>query len=182
MNFIRDSAITSFKLHMRYTYEISKVSRLDKWLAFIAEMKVKEIGLCVNRTVINNIGFHYYSLPKTLAVNAKYLTILKLSFVELDSSSSFSFPSLKTLSLARVRLGDNVVEKILMGSSSLESLDLHLCCLASDPQLRINIQHSLSLKFLYINLTKDLVELIELINLESLILVDVSFHKLMQGN
>ncbi|XP_060968528.1 putative F-box/FBD/LRR-repeat protein At1g78760 [Cannabis sativa] len=173
MNFIGDSAITSFKLHMDYSYERSKVSHLDRWLAFIAEKKVKEIDLHVNKTKIN-----YYSLPKTLAVNSSYLTILKLTSVELDSSYSFSFPSLKTLSLAFVRLGDNVVEKILMGSSSLERLQLHFCYLSSDPQLRINIQHSLSLKFLDIILHKDLVEQIELINLESLFLTGVSFEKI----
>ncbi|KAM6570498.1 hypothetical protein CsatB_018483 [Cannabis sativa] len=184
MNFIRDSAITSFRLHIHYLehrkrgMNLSKVSHLDKWLAFIAEMNVKEIDLCVNRTVINNIGFHYYSLPKTLAVNSSHLTILNLTSVELDSSYSFSFPSLKTLSLTYVRLGDNVVEKILMGSSSLERLRLHFCYLSSDPQLRIKIQHNLSLKFLDIILRKDLVEQIDLINLESLFLTGVSFEKI----
>ncbi|KAM6594859.1 hypothetical protein CsatA_002562 [Cannabis sativa] len=179
MYFLPDSAITSFKLRIDYTYERSNACHLDKWLALIAEMKVKEIHLWVNKSKNNSADVHYYSLPKTLVVSARYLTILNLNSVELDSRYSFSFPSLKTLSLAYVRLVDNdVVDKLLMGSSSLESLQLLFCCLSNDPQLRINIQHSSSLKFLDITLTKDLVEQIQLINLESLLLKGVSFDKI----
>ncbi|XP_030493546.2 putative F-box/LRR-repeat protein At4g15060 [Cannabis sativa] len=179
MYFIPHSPITSFKLQMNYSYKSIYAGHLDKWLAFIVEKKVKEIDLCVNSTITINGDIHYYPLPKTLAVNSRYLTILNLDSVELDSRYLFSFPSLKTLSLAYVRLGDNgVVDNLLMGSPSLERLQLHFFCLSSDPQLSINIQHSLSLKFLEIILSKDLVERIELINLESLILVGVSFHKI----
>ncbi|XP_060967107.1 putative F-box protein At1g49610 [Cannabis sativa] len=177
--FILDSAITSFKLHMTNSYQRRMARDLDKWLAFIVEKKVKEINLRVNKQRSYRGDIHYYSLPKTLAVNARYLTTLILNSVELDSRYSFSFPSLKTLTLACVRLvGNDAVDKLLMGSPSLEKLQLHFCCFSTDTQFRISIQHSLSLKFLDIKLTKDLVERIALINLESLYLASVSFDKI----
>ncbi|XP_060967109.1 F-box/FBD/LRR-repeat protein At5g53840-like isoform X2 [Cannabis sativa] len=178
MKFIPDSAITSFKLHIN-CYQRSKSRDLDKWLAFIVNKKVKEINLRVNKKKTYRGDIHYYSLPKTLAVKARYLTKLKLNSVELDSRYSFSFPSLKTLKLACVRLADNdVVDKLLMGSPSLEKLQLRFYCQSSDPQLRINLQHSLSLKSLRITLSVDLVEKINVINLEFLSLMCVDFAKI----
>ncbi|KAM6570514.1 hypothetical protein CsatB_018499 [Cannabis sativa] len=135
MYFIPDSAITSFKLRIAYSYRLSEVCHLDKWLSFVAENKVKEMDIFVKRLRNNN--------------------------VELDSRYSFSFPSLKTLSLSYVGLVDNdVIDKLLLGFPSLEKLQLHKCCLSSHlrDELHINIQHSLSLKVLDIILTNDLVE------------------------
>ncbi|XP_062118272.1 F-box/FBD/LRR-repeat protein At5g56420-like [Humulus lupulus] len=89
MFFIPDSAITSFKIHVFYSGRI-EAGRLDKWLAFAVENKVKEISITFG-------GKRYYCLPKTVLVNAIYLTILELSKVKLDSRCSFNFPLLKSL-------------------------------------------------------------------------------------
>ncbi|KAM6594864.1 hypothetical protein CsatA_002567 [Cannabis sativa] len=142
MYFIPDSAITSFKLRIAYSYRLSEVCHLDKWLGFVAENKVKEIDIFVKSQLMI---FDY----------------IEFDLVELDSRYSFSFPSLKTLSLSYVGLVDNdVIDKLLLGFPSLEKLQLHKCCLSSRlrDELHINIQHSLSLKVLDIILTNDLVE------------------------
>ncbi|KAM6594865.1 hypothetical protein CsatA_002568 [Cannabis sativa] len=181
MYFVPDSAITSFKLCMDYSYERINEPHLNKWLALIVVMKVKELDLYLKKGKNYHGDMYYYPLPKTLIVHARYLTILKLNSVELDSHYSFSFPSLKTLSLSYVRLVVNdVLDKLLMGSPSLEKLQLYNCCLSNDhhDQLLINIQHSLSLKFLKISLIKDLVEQIKVVSLESLYLLGVSFDKI----
>ncbi|XP_062118273.1 F-box/LRR-repeat protein At3g26922-like [Humulus lupulus] len=175
---IQDSLTTSFRLEMD-CYKRSEADRLDNWLDFVVENKVKKINLRLNgRKRRNNGSIYFYCLPRTLIFNARHLGILKLFAVELDSRHSFSFPSLRSLSLSHVRLADDdVVDKLLLGSPSLEKLRLYYCCLSSDHQLHIHIQ-SLSLKFLKIKLTKDMVEQIKVINLESLKLKGVSFKKI----
>ncbi|XP_062115759.1 F-box/FBD/LRR-repeat protein At1g51370-like isoform X2 [Humulus lupulus] len=175
MHFIPDSVISSLKFEMDY-YRRSKVRRLDKWLAFAVENKVKKISLCLWEDYDdhdNELGF--YCLPKTV-VNARYLTTLELTRVELGSRYSFSFPSLKLLLLTFVQLEDfDVVDKLLLGSPSLEKFGLIFCNLLTDHQIQI---HSSSLKFLNINHIGVVVERIEAINLESLELYSVSFDRI----
>ncbi|KAM6594863.1 hypothetical protein CsatA_002566 [Cannabis sativa] len=106
---------------------------------------------------------------------------IEFDLVELDSRYSFSFPSLKTLSISYVGLVDNdVIDKLLLGFPSLDKLQLCKCCLSSHlrDELHINIQHSLSLKVSDIILTNILVEKIGVINLVSLMLIGVSFDKI----
>ncbi|XP_062118275.1 F-box/FBD/LRR-repeat protein At1g16930-like [Humulus lupulus] len=174
---VYDSAITSFKIWMN-SYERSQASRIDKWVAFAVKHKVKEINLRVGKERDERGDIHRYSLPKTLAVNARCLTILKLNTVQLDSGCSFSFPSLKSLSLSLVRIeGDDVIDKLLLGSPCLERLRLVYCYLSSDYQLQL---HSSSLKFLEITLTEStyIVKRIGAINLESFELCGVPFDKI----
>ncbi|XP_060964999.1 F-box/LRR-repeat protein At3g58900-like [Cannabis sativa] len=147
MYFIDNSVVlTSFKLEMLVYYKKSKAGVVDKWLAFAVENKVKEINLTIGEDRDN--GGYYYCLPKILD-NARYLTILQLYGVELDTSHSFNFPLLKTLSLIRVQSDtgeDDVVFKFLLCSPSLEKL--RLCYYEF---LRIgdkSLLQSLSLKFL----------------------------------
>ncbi|KAM6570530.1 hypothetical protein CsatB_018515 [Cannabis sativa] len=166
MSLMSYSLITSFKLKM-YWYDTSQDDHIDKWLAFAVENKFKEISI--------NFTNGWYCLPQTVLVNTVYLTMLKLSKVRLDSHYSFSFPSLKSLSLESVHLPDNdVVDKLLLGSPSLENLQLHCCALSTNRELNIR---SLSLKFLEIHQPKVMVGKIEAVNLESLVLEDVYFDK-----
>ncbi|XP_062115755.1 putative F-box/LRR-repeat protein At4g15060 [Humulus lupulus] len=174
MNFIPDSVITSLKLRVDH-YRRSKVCRLDKWLVFAVENKVKELNLHLWEEYDEDDEHCYYCLPKTLLVNAIYLTVLKLTRVELDSRYSFSFPSLKSLTLNLVQLSDiDVVDKLLLGSPSLEKLRLICCSSKTDHEIQI---HSLSLKFLEIEHIWGVVEHIEAKNLESLELFGVCFNK-----
>ncbi|KAM6570518.1 hypothetical protein CsatB_018503 [Cannabis sativa] len=171
MFFMGDSVITSFKLQM-YSYLKCLADRLDKWLAFAVQNKVKEINISLSRAMVFDHHEHY-CIPKTLVVNAIHLTILELSKVELNSRYSFSFPSLKSLSMDLVLFADNdVLDKLLLGSPSLEKFRLDCCSLSTDHQLNII---SFSLKFLEIQLTKDIVEQIRVANLESLELFGVYF-------
>ncbi|XP_030493104.2 putative F-box/LRR-repeat protein At4g15060 [Cannabis sativa] len=179
MQFIPNSAITSFKLRMK-SYKLSHSDGIDKWLAYAVENRVKEITLELGEGYYydndGNYYYYYYFLPKTLLVNAKFLTILELMLVELNCSYSFSFPSLKSLTLTLVQFGDkNVVSELLLGSPSLEKLWFNACSwswnIDYNQQFRI---HSSSLKILKIN-GSDRVEQIEAMNLESLELREISF-------
>ncbi|XP_060964944.1 F-box/FBD/LRR-repeat protein At2g04230-like [Cannabis sativa] len=126
MYFIGDSSITSFKFEMHPSSYRRKDELIDKWLAFAIENNVKEIHFSMYNTFWM-IGDLYY-LPKIID-KAKYLTILELKEVNLDASCSFSFPSLKTLSLNDVWNGynakDDGLAKFLLGCPSLEKLRLH---------------------------------------------------------
>ncbi|KAM6570484.1 hypothetical protein CsatB_018469 [Cannabis sativa] len=174
------SNITSFKIWMN-SYERSESGRVDKWLAFAVKNKANEINLRLDKDKDLYGQLHYYRLPKTLVVNAKYLTTLRLSRVELDSPYSFNFPSLKSLSLNFVQIKHHdVVDKLLLGSPSLEELRMVYCYLSTNYELRIL---SSSLKYLEITLTDQIrfivkKIMIEAINLEYLELNGVCFEKL----
>ncbi|XP_030506342.2 F-box/FBD/LRR-repeat protein At3g26920 [Cannabis sativa] len=175
--FVVDSIITSFKLKMFDCYHRSKAGLLDKWLAFVVESKVREIHLRLNLDMdLENFDEYYYCLPKILQ-SATYLTVLELNCVELDTSCSFSFPCLKTLSLEDVRnletAEDDGVVKFLLGCSSLEKLLLlDYVFLVTDHDVQFRL-HSLSLKFMELKRTYDYYKLniqVEAVNLESLVL------------
>ncbi|KAM6576167.1 hypothetical protein CsatB_028004 [Cannabis sativa] len=167
---ITDLVITSFNLKIKDFFQRSEAGLLDKWLAFAVENKVKElhlkIGLGKKRM--------FYCLPKVVD-NATYLTVLELDGVELDTSCSFSFPSLKILSLEGIDQADtlkdnvDVVFKFLLGCPCLEKLRLHNYeFLSGDGKLPLR---SLSLKFLELKRTDNPDDLrIEAINLESLVI------------
>ncbi|KAM6595344.1 hypothetical protein CsatA_005868 [Cannabis sativa] len=169
MDLVDDSSITSFKFNMPSYYGYRKIWLLDKLLSFVVENKVKEIYLFLG----GEAHAFYYCLP-TILNDARYLTILELSGVKLDSSHSFSFPLLKTLSLLNVKQSntkdDNVVFKFLLCCPSLEKLRIinySLSCM--DDRLRLQ---SLSLKFLELNYIDIKYELeVEAINLESLVII-----------
>ncbi|KAM6576181.1 hypothetical protein CsatB_028018 [Cannabis sativa] len=83
----------------------SKAGLLDKWLGFAVENRVKEMYVSIGqRDEEEGVDLHryFYRLPKVLLDNVRYLTIFELYGVKLDTSHSFSFPSLKTLSLKYV--------------------------------------------------------------------------------
>ncbi|XP_060965783.1 F-box/LRR-repeat protein At3g26922-like [Cannabis sativa] len=178
MYFIENSISTSFKLEMFGYYKKSKAGIVDKWLAFAVENKVKEINLSIGRDKDN--GGCCYCLPKIL-VNATYLTILELCGVGLNTSHSFNFPSLKTLSLEYVWLShtakEDVVVKFLLGCHSLEKLQLcRYEFLHIDGKLRLG---SLSLKFLELEHTINVDDIkVEAINLESLVLRGASVRNI----
>ncbi|PON70277.1 F-box domain containing protein [Parasponia andersonii] len=190
-----DSAITRLKLDMRRCrisdaspsdmspleeYE-SKVEerrrsnshRLDKWLAFAVENKVKELNLYLNSKppILFRSSF-YYCLPETVA-KARYLTVMELEGIKLSTSLKFRLPSLKTLSLKDVRLSDVGLDKLLLGCPSLEKFMLSDDCVLTKGRF-----HSSSLKFLEIERSAFLSIQVEAINLESFILCDVSFEKI----
>ncbi|KAM6584189.1 hypothetical protein CsatB_011191 [Cannabis sativa] len=106
----------------------SKTGCLDKWLNLAAENKVTELNLELKPGKGKNYDSYYYCLPITV-LNLTDLTILELSGIELGYS--FSFPSLKSLSLEDIRLADNVkndvLSKSLMDCPSLEELLLTSC-------------------------------------------------------
>ncbi|XP_062082934.1 F-box/LRR-repeat protein At3g26922-like [Humulus lupulus] len=181
--FIVDSVITSFKLKMFDCYHGSKAGLLDKWLAFAVENKIKEIYLSIGQEQVSDSNFiDYYCLPKILD-NARYLTILELNGVKLDTSYSFSFPFLKTLSLEDVwqshTAEEDGVVRFLLGCPSLEKLRLHDYVF-----LRTNVRfqlQSLSLKFMELiseNYDYDVQIQVDAINLESLVVESISLDQI----
>ncbi|KAM6576909.1 hypothetical protein CsatB_028746 [Cannabis sativa] len=189
MDNITDLVITSFNLKINDFYQRSKAGLLDKWLAFAVENKVKELHLKIGlgkKRMFMYYPEYYYCLPKVVD-NATYLTVLELDGVELDTSCSFSFPSLKILSLEEIHQADtskdnvdvvfkfllgcpwDVVFKFLLGCPCLEKLRLHNYeFLRGDGKLPLQ---SLGLKFLELKRTDNQDDLrIEAINLESLVI------------
>ncbi|XP_030506129.2 putative FBD-associated F-box protein At5g22720 [Cannabis sativa] len=181
--FFADSVMTSFKLDVIDHYQSSKVDLVDKWLGFAVENKVNEISLAVIG-MCDDGSYDFYCVPKMLD-NARYLTVLELNGVKLDTSHSYSFPCLKTLTLKDVSYSDNsvkdskdVVVKFLLGCLSIEKLRL------IDHRfgfLRVRLE-SLSLKFMelvYESFEDDLTHIhVDAINLESLVLCGVSFDQI----
>uniref|UniRef100_A0A803PZR3 F-box domain-containing protein n=1 Tax=Cannabis sativa TaxID=3483 RepID=A0A803PZR3_CANSA len=154
---------------------------VDKYLEHRkkAENKVTEMYLCIGQAYITGHHFMgpFYCIPK---INARYLTILELNWVQLDASH-FNFPSLKTLSMETVKNSDIVEHgeafKFLLGCPSLEKLQVQNYFFLRSDEMALRLQ-SLSLKFLEL---KDTVydELqVEAINLESLVLCGSSVHNI----
>ncbi|KAM6576163.1 hypothetical protein CsatB_028000 [Cannabis sativa] len=177
-----DSDVTSFKLIIRSGFfRRIKAGLLDKWLGFAVENKVKEMYLSIGQE--NFEESNSYCLPKILD-NARYLTILELDRVKLDSSHSFTFPYLKTLSLERIHQSDaskdDVVFKFLLGCSCLEKLRLHRYkFLNIDGKLPLQ---SLSLKFLEVKDSANVDGLkVEAINLESLVITGTSVYNMIHS-
>ncbi|XP_060964945.1 F-box/LRR-repeat protein At3g26922-like [Cannabis sativa] len=178
------SAITSFKLYIYWDYQKSKATIIDKWLDFAIDNNVKVISLMIGPEEIGNMFKFDYCLPKIID-KARYLTILELDGVELDTNScSFSFPFLKTLSLNDGWNSENAKEdgvvKFLLNCPSIEKLELrdysflgnnHNVCL-----------ESLSLKFLGLVFENEehnhLQIQVDAINLESLVLENVLLDKI----
>uniref|UniRef100_A0A803Q078 F-box domain-containing protein n=1 Tax=Cannabis sativa TaxID=3483 RepID=A0A803Q078_CANSA len=180
--FMGDSDVTSFKLMIKSGFfRRIKAGLLDKWLGFAVENKVKEMYLSIGQE--NFEESNSYCLPKILD-NARYLTILELDRVKLDSSHSFTFPYLKTLSLERIHQSDtskdDVVFKFLLGCSCLEKLRLHRYkFLNIDGKLPLQ---SLSLKFLEVKDSANVDGLkVEAINLESLVITGTSVYNMIHS-
>ncbi|PON68672.1 F-box domain containing protein [Trema orientale] len=155
----------------------SNSHRLDKWLAFAVESKVKELNLYLDSKppllFLLFRSIFYYCLPETV-VNARYLTVMELEGIKLSTSLTFRLPSLKILSLKDVRLSDVGLDKLLLGCPSLEKFMLSDDCVLTKGRF-----HSSSLKFLEIERSAFLSIQVEAINLESFILCDVrSFEKI----
>ncbi|XP_062085222.1 FBD-associated F-box protein At5g60610-like [Humulus lupulus] len=175
-NFMVDSTITSFKLQMMSSYQIYKDACIDKWLAFAAENKVKEISVCLNLCRVSNRFYgHYniyyvrYRLPNSI-VNSNDLTILKLNGLVIDLSTvsySIRLPALKTLLVNTVLFtNDDVLFKLSLGCPSLEEFLLHSCDIENGP---FRFQ-SLSLKVLEVEYDDFASPLqLEATNLESLV-------------
>ncbi|XP_062091713.1 F-box/FBD/LRR-repeat protein At2g26030-like isoform X2 [Humulus lupulus] len=162
MYFIVDSVITSFKLKMN-CYRTSKATRLDKWLDFAVENKVKEINLDLN--FCDEGG--YYCIPKVL-VNLKHLVILELDGLTLKTGYSVRLPALKTLSFTYIYFEENdAICNFLWGCPSLEKLLLSWCDLSRIGD--VLCLQSLSLKFIKIEYEDSVLPIqVEAINLESL--------------
>ncbi|XP_060965775.1 F-box/FBD/LRR-repeat protein At3g26920-like [Cannabis sativa] len=182
---IVDLGITSFELYIYNYYCRSKGGILDKLLSFAVKNKVKEMYVFIGKEIVEEGGDysdHYYCLPKILD-NARFLTILELYGVKLDTSScSFSFPSLKTLSLEQVYHLEDAKEdgvvKFLLGCPSLEKLGLYDYCFYG-----MNVQlQSLSLKFMelmFVDIDDIEVQIeVEAINLESLVVDGIPLNRI----
>ncbi|XP_062084219.1 F-box protein At5g03100-like [Humulus lupulus] len=170
MDFMVDSDITSFKLQMKNSYHTSKSTRLDKWLDFLVENRVKEINI--------QLGFAFdralscYRLPISV-LNARDLTVLELDRLDLNTAYSIRLPALKTLSLKNDYFEDNLkddaVFKLLLGCPSLEKLLLSMCDNLTPLGNPLRLQ-SLSLKWLKIKYLGFVPPLqVEAINLEYLV-------------
>ncbi|XP_062078535.1 putative F-box/LRR-repeat protein At4g15060 [Humulus lupulus] len=142
MYFIVDSAIASFKLQMYYCYRRSKARRLDKWLDFAVENKVKELSLRlwpekdnVKNDVLSKSLLDCPSLEKLLLTSCHDLSIdnplqlrsSSLKFMQILFSISLQ---VEAVNLESLLLRDNPVcfEKIKFSAcKAIRNLKLEFC-------------------------------------------------------
>ncbi|PON68678.1 F-box domain containing protein [Trema orientale] len=155
--YITDSVITRFKLDIEHYGDNAPI---DKWFTSAVLRNVEHLNLSIKAE--DFVGF--YRLPEAV-LNARSLTVLKLSGLRLGNPCLVSLPSLLSLSLMQVELFDEPLRNLMLGCPALEKFCLKDCfCL---PKLQIS---SSTLKFLEI-IDEDLFETIEVvaINLQSFI-------------
>ncbi|KAM6553805.1 hypothetical protein CsatB_014567 [Cannabis sativa] len=179
--------ITSFKLKTFWCYKKNKNVIIDKWLAFVIDNnKVMEIRLQIGLKNFSHRLFESNYCLRKVIDNARYLTILELKSIGLDSSCSFNFSCLKTLILYDVWNSENAEEegvvKFLLGCPSIEKLELTNHSFLGD-NMNVCLE-SLSLKFLVLLFYKeehdhDYLQIqVDVINLESLVLGGVLLDKI----
>lgn len=78
---IPDAFKTSFKLHTRYNFRPGAAQRIDNWVKFAIQSKVKELDI---------YGKHY-CLARSI-LSASSITLLRLTCVRLEVPSISTFP------------------------------------------------------------------------------------------
>lgn len=128
-----DSAVTKFKLDIKY-YRF-----INSWLGFTIWLsKVEELDICIIIIFPNEF---FYLPPNTFSLRS--CTIVKSYGVTLNHLHCTNLPSLKSLSLENVQLDDQVLHNLLIGCCSLEKLVLKKCVSLLKPRISNS-----SLKFL----------------------------------
>lgn len=111
---IPDAFITSFKLHTHYNFRPGAAQRIDNWVKFAIQSKVKELDI---------YGKHY-CFPRSI-LSASSLTLLRLTCVRLEAPSISAFPYLKVLRLSNVKFDELSLQNIILGCPIIEDLQLY---------------------------------------------------------
>ncbi|KAF8029268.1 hypothetical protein BT93_E1826 [Corymbia citriodora subsp. variegata] len=107
------------KFHLDIRSKYFYPFKIDSWVRFAIDHEVEELLLNLNWSA-------RYTLSPLL-YNCSSLTKLRLSGCRFSSSESINWSSLKSLSIQNVKLSDDVLRKIFMGSPVLEYLNLKGC-------------------------------------------------------
>lgn len=168
---VPETSVTSFKFRTSYSFTRCVIRRMDDWLNFCVQRRVKELDLRIKN----------YYLPK-FVLNASSLTVLKLNELKLEVPSLSTFPSLKGLFLY-VECDAKSLQNLISGCPIIEELYL------SGKQygvLDFTVSETLrNLSLWNVNLTdqwlSDLIStlpLLERLTLELLELKNISIHSL----
>ncbi|KAF3457995.1 hypothetical protein FNV43_RR02657 [Rhamnella rubrinervis] len=109
---VPETSVTSFKFGTCYKFTHSATRRMDGWLNFCVQRRVKELDL----------RFKNYCLPK-FVLNSSSLTVLKLRELKLEAPSLSILPSLKVLSLS-VECDAKSLQNLISGCPIIEELYL----------------------------------------------------------
>ncbi|XP_015887170.1 putative F-box/LRR-repeat protein At3g28410 isoform X1 [Ziziphus jujuba] len=130
-----DMFITSFKLHHSYfKLRRTDVRRVDGWVRFAIESKVKELDLhvrdyCIPQSIytessLTQLKFHGLKFEVPSLSTLSSLTQLELRYLKLEAPCHSMFPTLKVLCLVDVESDYNSLQNLISGCPMIE--DLHL--------------------------------------------------------
>ncbi|KAF8391421.1 hypothetical protein HHK36_023726 [Tetracentron sinense] len=115
------------KIHVCFNCKEWHVSSVDLWIRLAIRKNVEELDLdFAGKENVETLDGYLYLLPQYMYTKAS-LTKLRLSFCLVRPRGLICWRLLKNLSLAYVELSDNLIQKMLSGSPSLEVLDLCEC-------------------------------------------------------
>ncbi|XP_039169590.1 F-box protein At5g03100 [Eucalyptus grandis] len=107
------------KFHLDIRSKYFYPFKIDLWVHFAIDHDVEELLLNLN-------WWAYYTLSPLL-YNCSSLTKLCLTGCHFSSSQRISWSSLKSLSIQNMKVSDDVLQQIFMGSPAIEYLNLKRC-------------------------------------------------------
>jgi hypothetical protein len=139
MNFIDDSlqsfleqnlSMTKFTLKLTLHDLELVLPRVAKWLTFATERNVKKLDLSLvvkYFTDEHKSGeYVYYSLPHVV-LEARTISVLRLSSCKLEPYNEFKFSDLKILDLRNVQLNEQVIQNLTLSCPLIEDFKLIRC-------------------------------------------------------
>lgn len=109
-----------------FSYDLRFRTTLNLWIRFAVKNNVHELCLLLFSGLLSyrHCYCDHFLLPQHLYRNS-ILTKLSLSVCDLNPKGCISWKSLKSLSMGCMKLSDDVMQKILLGSPVLQSLELY---------------------------------------------------------
>lgn len=99
---------------------------LDRWTLFATKLEVEELSLLLYEFLEDcNLNYNY-ALPSHI-FECSTLTKLYLSHCNIVPHPVITWTMLKSLSINKTKLSDDVIWKVMSGSPALEVLEIHRC-------------------------------------------------------
>ncbi|XP_075666009.1 putative F-box protein At1g49610 [Castanea sativa] len=115
--------LTNFSLEFKdWAYRPELKPRVDLWLRFATTAEVDRLSLCLSSCITPE----EYTFPQHLYAN-EFVSKLNFGNCIIKPNGLIGWSSLKHLYFGYASLPDDVINKVLLGSPRLESLELHKC-------------------------------------------------------
>ncbi|KAB2622782.1 F-box protein [Pyrus ussuriensis x Pyrus communis] len=179
--------LLKLRLHMTGYLFREDTNIVDKLLTCSLDRNVKELDISLRRDW--HVNENYYGLSRTTFLVAKSLTTLRLAYVKIKDIRSANdgrhidrisqlLPSLKTMSLKRVRFDERALSSLIWECPCIEYLSLTSCSYEDNQEDELSMFYisSYTLKFLEVKYCKAQdIQVDETINLESFTFVSSKF-------